>query len=78
MAINRLLERTSLCPERIRLLHEAYEQTLLDLDLVDCNDGHLTEIVAKKILEVSQTGVNDSAQLSKLAIKALGVPKLPR
>jgi hypothetical protein len=51
---------------------------LLDLDLVGCNDGHLTEIVAKKMLQVSQIGVNDSAQLSKLAIKAFGNPKLPR
>jgi hypothetical protein len=73
MPINRLLARSSLGPEEIRLLNEAYEQTLRALNLVDRNDP-LTEIVAKKIIEISQTITNDPAQISKLAIKALGLP----
>jgi hypothetical protein len=73
MPINRLLARSSLGPEEIRLLNEAYEQTLRALNLVDRNDP-VTEIVAKKIIEISQTITNDPAQISKLAIKALGLP----
>jgi hypothetical protein len=73
MPINRLLAQSSLGPEEIRLLNEAYEQTLRALNLVDRNDP-LTEIVAKKIIEISQTITNDPAQISKLAIKALGLP----
>jgi hypothetical protein len=70
MPINRLLARSSLGPEEIRLLNEAYEKTLCVLDRND----PLTEIVAKKIIEISQTITNDPAQISKLAIKVLGLP----
>jgi hypothetical protein len=73
MPINRLLAQSSLGPEEIRLLNEAYEQTLRALNLVDRNDP-LTEIIAKKIIEISQTITNDPVQISKLAIKALGLP----
>ncbi|HEV7600172.1 MAG TPA: hypothetical protein VGO49_07920 [Bradyrhizobium sp.] len=72
MPINRLLARSSSGPEEIRLLNEAYEQTLRALNLVDRNDP-VTEIVAKKIIEISQTSSSDPAQISKLAIEALGL-----
>ncbi len=70
MTINRLVARTSLGPEEIRLLNEAYERALRALHLVDRNDP-LTEMVAKKIIEVSKAGINDPAQVSQLAIKDL-------
>ena len=53
MTINRLLARSSLRPEEIRLLNDAYKRALRALHLVDRNDP-LTEIVAKKIVEVSK------------------------
>jgi hypothetical protein len=57
-------------PEEIAVLTEAYEQTLKKLDLVDRSDP-ITQIVAKKIIEISQRGVRDPEQLSSLALKEL-------
>jgi hypothetical protein len=39
---------------------------------VDRNDP-LTEMIAKKIIEIGQTGVKEPAQISQLAIKGLGI-----
>ena len=36
-------------------------------------DDPLTEMIAKKIIKIAQTGVHDAAQLSALAITELGV-----
>ena len=70
MTINRLLAKTTVGPEEIRLLNEAYGRALRAMHLVDRNDP-LTEMVAKKIIEVSKAGINDPAQVSQLAIKDL-------
>ena len=73
MTINRLLARSLLRPEEIRLLNDAYKRALRALHLVDRNDP-LAEIVAKKIVEVSKAGNSDPAQISRLALKELGLP----
>ena len=57
-------------PEEIAVLAEAYELTLKKLDLVDRSDP-ITQIVAKKIIEMGQRGVRDPEQLSSLALKEL-------
>jgi hypothetical protein len=72
MAIHRLLENLPMGPEEIKRLVTAYEQTLKAIHLVNRNDP-VTEIVAKKIIEIAQTGVKDPAQISQQAIKDLGV-----
>ena len=72
MAIYRLFQNSPLGPEEISRLSEAYERTLRTLSLVDRNDP-LTEMIAKKIIEIGQTGVKEPAQISKLAIKDLGI-----
>lgn len=72
MAIYRLLKNSPLGPEEIRILTDAYERTLKALNLVDRNDP-ITEMVAKKIIELGQRGVREPKQLSTLAIKELGV-----
>ena len=36
-------------------------------------DDPLTEMIAKKIIKIAQTGVHDAAQLSALAITQLGI-----
>jgi hypothetical protein len=59
-------------PEEISRLSTAYEQTLKALSLKDRNDP-LTEMIAKKIIEIGQTGVKDPDQISKIAIKGLGI-----
>ena len=53
MAIYRLLQNSPMGPEQISRLSEAYEQTLKALSLKDRNDP-LTELIAKKIIEIGQ------------------------
>ena len=71
MAIYRLLQNSPMGPDEIRRLEEAYERTLLAIGLKDRND-RITEMIAKKVIEVAQTGVRDPAQISTLAIKEIG------
>ena len=73
MAIYRLLQNSPLGPEEIAVLTDAYERTLRALQLVDRNDP-ITEMIAKKIIELGQRGVREAKQLSALAIKELGIP----
>ena len=75
MTIHRLLQNVPLGPEDIDRLVTAYEQTLRALGLSDRNDP-LTEIVAKKIIEIGQTGIRDPVQISKQAILNLLKMKL--
>jgi hypothetical protein len=73
MAIYRLLQNSPMGPEEIRRLEAAYEQTLRTIGLKDRNDP-ITEMIAKKVIEIAQTGVRDPAQISALAIKEIGIP----
>ncbi|MBK3665914.1 hypothetical protein JJE66_32425 [Bradyrhizobium diazoefficiens] len=72
MAIYRLLQNSPLGPEEIAILTDAYERTLRALNLVDRNDP-ITEMVARKVIELAQRGVREAKQLSALTIKELGV-----
>ena len=72
MAIYRLLQNSPLGPEEIAILTDAYERTLRALSLVDRNDP-ITEMVAKKIIELGQRGIREAKELSAVAIKELGV-----
>ena len=71
MAIYRLLQSSVYGPEEIARLASAYEQALKALRLTDRGDP-VTEIVAKKVIDVARTGETDPARISALAIKALG------
>jgi hypothetical protein len=73
MPINRLLDAGSFGPDDIKVLNDAYEGALRALFLVDRNDP-LTEIIARKIIEIGGTGIRDPVQISSTAIKALGLP----
>jgi hypothetical protein len=72
VAIHRLLQNTPLGPEEIERLVQAYERTLQILDLTSRSDS-LTQIVARKIFDIGQTGIRDPEQISKLALRALGI-----
>jgi hypothetical protein len=72
MTIHRMLQNVPLGPERIAALVEAYQITLKKLSLVE-RDDPLTQMIAKKIIEVAQTGVIAPAQISELTIKELGL-----
>ena len=72
MAIYRLLKNSTLEPEDIARIKTAYEQALHTLCVKD-RDDPLTELIAKMIIKIAQTGVHDPAQLSALAITELGI-----
>ena len=72
MAIYRLLQNSPLGPEEIAILTDAYERTLRRLALIDRNDP-ITELVAKKVIEMAQRGVREARQLSDMTVKELGV-----
>jgi hypothetical protein len=72
MAIYRLLKNSTLAPEEISRITEAYEQALHTL-CVKNRDDPPTEMIAKQIIKIAQTGVHDAAQLSALAVAELRI-----
>ena len=66
MPIRRFLRDSKLAPEEIKRLNRAYGYALRSLYLVDRNDP-ITEIVGKKIIEISAT-VHDPKEICSLAI----------
>ena len=72
MPIYRLLKDSPFGPDEIAVLADAYERTLRKLNLVDRNDP-ITEMVARKVIELGQRGVREAQRLSELAVKELGV-----
>jgi hypothetical protein len=72
MPISRLLAGKPVAPGELERLTEAFELTLRKLSLVD-RDDPVTEIVAKKIIELGQGGADTPAQLAKLTIESLGI-----
>ena len=61
-----------MAPEEISRITEAYEQALHTLCVRD-RDDPLTEMIAKTIIKIAQTGVHDAAEISALTIRQLGV-----
>jgi hypothetical protein len=72
MAIYRILQNSPFGPEDIRRLTDAYEHTLRILSVKDRKDP-VAEFIAKKIIEIGQTGLRDPAQISARAIQELGL-----
>jgi hypothetical protein len=72
MPIYRLLQNVPMGPEEIARLTTAYEETLRTLGLVDRNDP-ITEMIARKIIEIGQRGVRDPMLLSELTIQEMGI-----
>ena len=73
MAIYRLLQHSAFTPEDIHPITTAYEDCLRILKLTNRSDP-LTEIIAKAIFEIAQTGVRDPIQLRNLALERIGAP----
>jgi hypothetical protein len=72
MAIYRLLQNTVFEPKDIERLVAAYELTLRALRLKD-RDDPITQLVAEKIIAIGRLGIEDPAEISKLALKELGL-----
>ena len=73
MAIYRLLQNCAFGPDEIERITMAYEGALRVLGLADRTDP-ITEIIAKKIIEVAQTGERDPLRIRARAIAELGIP----
>ena len=73
MAIYRLLQHSAFTPEAIAPIVAAYEDCLRILKLTNRADP-FTEIIAKAIFQIAQTGVRDPVQLRDLALKNIGTP----
>jgi hypothetical protein len=73
MAIYRLLQNSPFAPEDIAPLVAAYEHCLRALNLSNRSDP-ITERLAKKIIELAQTGIRDSDRLGRLALEEIGTP----
>jgi hypothetical protein len=73
MAIQRLLRHLELEADAVRRLVTAYEETLRALRLVDRTDP-ITDLVARKVIEIGRSGDRDAAEISSLAVRQLGSP----
>jgi hypothetical protein len=70
VAIYRLLQQSAFEPDDVERMASAYEQALIELGLADRNDP-LTEVLAKLIVEVAQTGEKDSKTICARALNQL-------
>jgi hypothetical protein len=70
VAIHRLLQRTAFGQEDIDRMVKAYEDALNVLRLDNRSDP-VTEKIAKKIIEVAQTGERNPVQMRNRALKDL-------
>jgi hypothetical protein len=70
MAVYRLLQNAAFGPDEIERVAIAYEGALRVLGLTDRADP-MTEILAKKIIEVAQTGERDPVRICAGAVAAI-------
>ena len=71
MPIHRFLQNMPMGPEEISRLTTAYEQALQGIGLVD-RDDPLSEMVAKKVIQIAKSGVRDPTDIAALSIMELG------
>jgi hypothetical protein len=80
MAIYRIIRNidVSFDPEAIQAMYCAYEDVCERLGLSDKKDDRVTEVVARKIIEVAKTGERNPALLRDRALQALGINRPDR
>jgi hypothetical protein len=71
MAIYRIFKERVFEPEAVTCMARAYEGALVALRLTNRQDP-FTEIVAKKIVEIAETGERDPERLRDRALEELG------
>ena len=67
--IHRLVRTGTFEPEQVTILGDVFEDVLQALRLADRHDP-LTEMVAKKVIELAQTGERDPVRLKHLTLEA--------
>jgi hypothetical protein len=70
MPIRGALQTRAFGPEDIKIITTAFEDALRQLKLVDRSDP-LTEIVAKKMIEIAEQGERDPLRLRDRTLQAL-------
>lgn len=73
MPIRRLLQDSKLDADEMEILTRAFNHALRSLSLIDRRDDPLADLVARKVVEIGATVVRDPAEISKMAIKQLGL-----
>lgn len=73
MPIRRLLQDSKLDTDEMEILTRAFNHALRSLSLIDRRDDPLADLVARKVIEIGATVVRDPAEISKMAIKQLGL-----
>jgi hypothetical protein len=73
MSLQRLLGEAEFSPEDIARMTKAYDAALQLLRLTEQHDP-VTEIIARKIIEVTRAGERDPPKICARAIKELGIP----
>jgi len=74
MPINRLFRDGKIRPEEVERLNRAFSFTLRSLGLVDRDNDPVSEIVARKVIEIDTAGTHDPKKIASLAVKQLGIP----
>ena len=74
MAIYGYLQNSGFDPEAVKTMIAAYEAVRAKLGLNDRSDP-LTQLVAKKVIEIAQTGVRDPDQLCDRVVAAINADK---
>ena len=71
MPIYDLMKREgTFAPEEVAMLGNVFEDVLQTLSLTDRKDP-ITEMVAKKLLELATSGIRDPARLKALTLQSL-------
>jgi hypothetical protein len=70
MPIYKMLEKQTYEPEEISILSAAFEEALRSLGLTDRTDP-VTELVAKKIIELANRGERDPLRLRDQVLQSL-------
>ncbi len=74
MPLRHLLQGSAFDPDTIEVISAAYEGVCKTLGLVDRTDP-LTQLVAKKILELAERGERDPGRLHGEILKEFGHPQ---
>jgi len=69
MPIKRLLERHVFPPELVDILGEVFDDVLKTLSL-QMREDPVTELVAKKVIELAQSGEHNPVRLKALTVQA--------
>jgi len=75
MPILRLVQNLPLGPEEIRQITAAYEQVLSEIGRIDRSDPR-AEVIAKKIIEIFQSGERDPTRMCRRALSELSPTNL--